>query len=135
VKLDDPKLSEHAWLLDAVRDGLAQLHTTELATFPMEAADGTLERLLIATELGLVEGTLSGPPIEGMPGLVLDLRLWRDVPVSARARVDTQHGAHGARASLTIGERVVSSWSLPTRQAADEFIGEVLAQARRVGRP
>ena len=72
---------------------------TDLATFPMEADDGSLERLMIATEMGLVEGTLSYPAVDGFPGLILDLHLWRDVPVSARARIDTQQGAHAARRS------------------------------------
>jgi hypothetical protein len=131
MKLDDPALSSHAWLVDAVREALAALHATELAAFPVESPDGKLDRLLIATDLGLVEGTLTGPPIEGMPGLVLDLRLWRDVVVSARARVDTQHGAHAARLILTIGDRTVTSYELRTRDAAEAFIVEVLQLASR----
>jgi hypothetical protein len=100
----------------------------------VELPDGGLERLLIATELGLVEGTLTGPPIEGMPGLALDLRLWRDVPVSARARVDTQHGAHAARLILSIGARTVTSYELRTRVAAEEFISQALVLASRAAR-
>lgn len=131
MKLDDPNLSEHGWLTDAVRVGLQELHVTELASFPVEAHDGSLERLMIATDLGVVEGTVSGPPVDGFPGLVLDLRLWKDCKVSARARVDAQHGAHDARALLTINERPVSSWSLHTRDAANEFIAIVLQEASR----
>lgn len=131
MKLDDPELSEHGWLRDAVEVGLRELHATELASFPIEAHDGTLERLMVATDLGIVEGTVSGPPVDGFPGLILDLRLWRDCKVSARARVDAQHGAHDARAALTVNDRTVSSWSLHTRDAANEFIGIVLAEVSR----
>ena len=131
MKLDNPELSEHGWLVDAVRVGLAELHAAELASFPIEAHDGALERLMIATDLGIVEGTISGPPVDGFPGLVLDLRLWKDVKVSARARVDAQHGAHDARALLMVNERTISSWSLSTRTAANEFIAVVLMQASK----
>ena len=132
MKLDNPDLSEHGWLVDAVREGLVELHVVELATFPVEGHDGALERLMIATDLGIIEGTISGPPVDGFPGLILDLRLWKDTKVSARARVDAQHGAHDARALLTINERTISSWSLSTRTAANEFIGAVLAEASKV---
>jgi hypothetical protein len=131
MKLDNPELSEHGWLADAVAVGLRELHVTELASFPIEAHDGSLERLMVATDLGIVEGTISGPPVDGFPGLILDLRLWRDCKVSARARVDAQHGAHDARASLMVNDRTVSSWSLRTRDAANEFIAVVLAEAGR----
>lgn len=131
MKLDDPNLSEHGWLADAVRVGLKELHATEIASFPIEAHDGTLERLMVATDLGVVEGTVSGPPVDGFPGLILDLRLWKDCRVSARARVDAQHGAHDARASLVVNDRTISSWSLPTREAANEFIKVVLEEASR----
>ena len=134
MKIDDPALSTHGWMSDAVHQGLAELHTTELASFPVEAEDGTLEGLMIATELGLVEGTLAGPAVDGFPGLILDLRLWRDVPVSARARIDTQHGAHGARVLLTMGGRTITSYSLRTREAATDFIREVLVRASQAGR-
>ena len=131
MQVADPALAEHRWLADAVAVGLLELHVTELASFPIEAQDGSLERLLIATDLGIVEGTISGPPVNGIPGLVLDLRLWRDCQVTARARVDAQHGAHDARASLTVNGRTVSSWSLRTREAANEFIAITLAEASR----
>ena len=133
MKLDDPNLSEHRWLADGVAVGLRELHATELATFPIEAHDGSLERLMIATDLGVVEGTVSGPPVDGFPGLILDLRLWKDCKVSARARVDALHGAHDGRASLVVNERTVSSWALHTRDAANEFIGIVLQEASRRG--
>ncbi len=132
MKLDNPDLSEHDWLVDAVHEGLAELHAVELASFPVEAHDGALERLMIATDIGVIEGTISGPPVDGFPGLVLDLRLWKDVKVSARARVDALRGAHEARALLTINDRTISSWSLNTRTAANEFIGVVLAEASKV---
>ena len=51
--------------------------------------------------------------------------------MTARARVDAQHGAHDARASLTVNGRTVSSWSLRTREAANEFIAITLAEASR----
>jgi hypothetical protein len=133
VKLGDPDLSAHNWLAEAVREGLAGLKAEELASFPIETPDAGLERLMIATDLGLVEGTLTGPPVDGMPGLVLDLRLWRDVPVSARARVDTHHGTHLARLLMSIGGHTVSSYELRTRQAANDFIAEALNRASRVG--
>lgn len=131
MKLDNPEFSEHGWLADAVAAGLRELHATELASFPVEAHDGSLERLMVATDLGVIEGTISGPPVDGFPGLILDLRLWRDCKVTARARVDAQHGAHDARALLTINDRPVSSWSLRTREAANDFIAVVLAEASR----
>ena len=134
MRLEEPGLDGHRWLLDAVREGLTGLGATELATFPVEAPDGALERLMIATDLGQIEGTLTGPPIDGFPGLVLDLRLWRDVRVSARARVDTQHGAHAARLILTVNDRTVSSYELRTRDAAESFIAAVLTQASQASR-
>jgi hypothetical protein len=134
MKLGDSDLSAHGWLAEAVREGLAGLQVVELATFPIEAPDGALERLMIATDLGLVEGTLSGPPVDGMPGLVLDLRLWRDVSVSARARVDTHHGTHLARLLMNVDGHVVSSYEPRTRQAALDFIAEALGRASRAGR-
>jgi hypothetical protein len=134
MKIDDPALSAHGWLSDAVHQGLAELHTAELASFPVEAEDGSLQGLVIATELGLVEGTLAGPAVDGFPGLILDLRLWRDVPVSARARIDTQHGVHSARVVLTVGGRTISSYALRTREAATDVIREVLIRSGQVGR-
>ena len=134
MKIQDPGLSEHGWMADAVHQGLAELHAAELATLPIEGADGSVERLMIATDLGLVEGTLAEPAIDGFPGLILDLRLWRDVSVSARARIDTQHGAHAARALLTVGDQTISSYSLRTRDAARDFIREVLVRASQAGR-
>jgi hypothetical protein len=134
MKLGDPDLTAHGWLAEAVREGLAALKAEELATFPIEAPDGALERLMIATDVGLVEGTLSGPPVDGMPGLVLDLRLWRDVSVSARARVDTHHGTHLARVLLNVSGHVVSSYELPTRQAALDFVAETLGRLSRAAR-
>jgi hypothetical protein len=133
VKLRDPELSAHGWLADAVREGLSVLKTEEIASFPIEAPDGGIERLMIVSDIGLVEGTLSGPPIDGMPGLVLDLRLWRDVAISARARVDTHHGTHLARVQLNIGGHVVSSYETRTRQAALDFIAEALGRTAHQG--
>jgi hypothetical protein len=133
MKLDDPTLSDHNWLVDPVRAGLSELRATELASFPVEASDGSLERLMIATDLGVVEGTLGGPTVDGMPRLTLELSLWRNIPMSARVNVDAQHGAHTARVLLNIGERTVSSWSLDTRQAAIDFIAEALRQASQSG--
>jgi len=129
MKLDDPRLSSHHWLLDAVREGLKEIRATELASFPVESRDQTLERLLVATDLGLIEGTLGKPPLGGMPSLTLDLRLWRDVRVSARIRVEPQHGAHWADVTLDLDGRAVSTWSNDATASAAEFAAEALAQA------
>jgi len=129
MKLDDPRLSSHHWLLDAVHQGLREIHATELASLPVERDDGSLERLMIATDVGLVEGATTGQLIDGMPGLTLDLKLWRDVRLTARVRVDAQHGAHTARVILDLDDRTVSSWSSGAVECAAEFATEAIALA------
>lgn len=129
MQLADPRLSSHHWLLDAVRQGLREIRAAELASLPVEGHGGKLERLMIATDVGLVEGATTDQIIDGMPGLALDLKLWRDVRVSARIRVDPQHGAHAARVILNLDDRTVSSWSNDVLECAAEFIAEAIAQA------
>jgi hypothetical protein len=134
MKLDDQRLSSHHWLLDGVHQGLREIRATELASLPVEGDDGKLERLLVATDVGLVEGATTGQFIDGFPGMTLDLRLWRDVRLSARVRVDPQHGTHTARVILDLDGRTVSSWSNSTVECAAEFAAAAIAQAAASGR-